>query len=417
MKEARIGTKPEWAMNTREKAAAERAARGLPAPKSLRWIGWVVALLAVAALAGWFVQSGRLADLRAERVAAEAAALAEAEARAARAAVVQLAPYEVQEMAPTRLTETLKITGSLAPARQLLLTSEISAKVTEVAGRPGEAVTQGQALVTFDSDTLQDQLYQAIATSQATRVQLDQAQTDLARTESLIDRGLQAANTLDRARSTLDQLVASLAAQETLVATARRALTRATVVAPFDGVISARNVEPGEVAAPGAPLMTLVDMTSLEVEATAPVSYAPRLMPGLAVDVTVEGFGGRAFRGRLERLSPIAIEGSRMLPLFVSLENETGELRGGMFATGRIVLEAREAGLAVPVAALRRDADGTFVVTIENGHATRRAVTVGRDWDGGSLVEIDAGLAPGDLVAIAPLPELSPGDRVELLAE
>ena len=410
-------TKPDWAMNRRERDAAARAAKGLPPKKSRRWIVWLVIVAALAAGAAWFVASGRLAEMQTERAASAAEAAAEAEARAARAAIIQLAPYEVRRIEPATLKETLKITGSLAPVRQLQLTSEVSAQVTNVTARPGDEVFRGQTLVAFDSDTLQNQLDQAQATAQATRVQLDQAQSDYDRTESLVDRGLQAANTLEKARSALDQLTATLAAQETQVVSARRALDRANVTAPFEGVVSARNVEPGQVVAAGSPLMTLVDMSSLEVEATAPVSFAPELAKGQAVDLTVEGFGDRVFDGKVARLAPVAIEGSRMLPVFVSLDNPGGELRGGMFASGRIVLESRAGGLAIPAGALRQDADGPYVLVIADDKAERRAVGIGRSWDGGVLLEVESGLAAGDLVVIEPLPELAAGDSVTLLAE
>ncbi|MCB1329738.1 MAG: efflux RND transporter periplasmic adaptor subunit, partial [Maritimibacter sp.] len=409
--------KPDWAMNRRERDAAARAAKGLPPKKSRRWIVWLVIVAALAAGAAWFVASGRLAEMQTERAASAAEAAAEAEARAARAAIIQLAPYEVRRIEPATLKETLKITGSLAPVRQLQLTSEVSAQVTNVTARPGDEVFRGQTLVAFDSDTLQNQLDQAQATAQATRVQLDQAQSDYDRTESLVNRGLQAANTLEKARSALDQLTATLAAQETQVVSARRALDRANVTAPFDGVVSARNVEPGQVVAAGSPLMTLVDMSSLEVEATAPVSFAPELAKGQAVDLTVEGFGDRVFDGKVARLAPVAIEGSRMLPVFVSLDNPGGELRGGMFASGRIVLESRAGGLAIPAGALRQDADGPYVLVIADDKAERRAVGIGRSWDGGVLLEVESGLAAGDLVVIEPLPELAAGDSVTLLAE
>ena len=410
-------SKPDWAMNRRERDAAARAAEGLPPKKRRRWIVWLAILAALAAGAAWFVASGRLAEMQTERAASAAEAAAEAEARAARAAIIQLAPYEVRRIEPATLTETLKITGSLAPVRQLRLTSEVSAQVTNVTARPGDEVFRGQTLVAFDSDTLQNQLDQAQATAQATRVQLDQAQSDYDRTESLVNRGLQAANTLEKARSALDQLTATLAAQETQVVSARRALDRANVTAPFDGVVSARNVEPGQVVAAGSPLMTLVDMSSLEVEATAPVSFAPELAKGQAVDLTVEGFGDRVFDGKVARLAPVAIEGSRMLPVFVSLDNPGGELRGGMFASGRIVLESRAGGLAIPAGALRQDADGPYVLVIADDKAERRAVGIGRSWDGGVLLEVESGLAAGDLVVIEPLPELAAGDSVTLLAE
>jgi len=88
-----------------------------------------------------------------------------------------------------------------------------------------------------------------------------------------------------------------------------------------------------------------------------------------------------------------------------------------MFASGRIVLEAREGGLAIPAAALRRDADGAHVLVIEAGKAVRRAIEIARSWDAGGLLEVESGLAAGDLVIVEPLPELTPGDAVTILGE
>ncbi|HHC29033.1 MAG TPA: efflux RND transporter periplasmic adaptor subunit, partial [Rhodobacterales bacterium] len=291
--------KPDWALTKRERAQAERAAKGLPPKKHpLRWL-WLIALVALAGGAAWFVQSGRFAQFQADRAAATAEAQAEADLRAKRAATLQLAPFEVTTLAPATLMETLKITGSLAPVRQVHLSSEVSAKVEAVAVRAGDAVAAGDVLVRFDATALDIQLAQATANAEATRVQLEQARSDFDRTKDLADRGLAAQNNLDRARSTLAQLTATLAAQETLVANAQRARDNAVVRAPFDGVVFERAVDPGQFVATGTPLMTVVDLAALEVEATAPVSYAPDLAPGLDVALTVEGFGDRVFEGKV----------------------------------------------------------------------------------------------------------------------
>lgn len=407
--------KPDWAMNKRERENAERIAAGDKPKRSRAIYFWLVIFLAAAGGFAWFVQSGRLDELKANRAAAKVEAQAEAAARAARAATIQLAPFEVTTIAPETLMETLKITGSLAPVRQVRLSSEVSAKIDAVEVRAGDAVHKGDVLVRFDTEALDIQLTQVGANAEATRVQLEQARTDFGRTKDLVGRGISATNTLDKARSALDQLTATLAAQETLVANAQRARDNALVTAPFDGVVSQRSVDPGQFVGTGTPLVTVVDLSSLEVEATAPVANAPDLAPGLSVDFTVEGFGDRVFTGTVERLSPVALEGSRMLPVYVSLSNESGELRGGMFASGRIVLEAKADGIGVPAGALRRDAAGDHVIVIENNIAVRRPVELGRTWDGGAVLEITSGLAPGDVVVTEPLPELRPGDSVELV--
>ncbi|RME18400.1 MAG: efflux RND transporter periplasmic adaptor subunit [Alphaproteobacteria bacterium] len=406
--------KPEWAMSKRERQNAARLAAGQKPRRGWGWLFWLLVVIALAAAGVWFVQSGRLAEMQAQRAEAAAAAKAEAEARAARAAIVRLAPFEVTTIAPATLTETLKITGSLEPIRQVTLSAEVTAKVREVSVREGDKVREGDLLVRFETDALDSALAQARANVEGTRVQLEQAKTDLERTRNLVERGISPSNALSRAASTVDQLAATLAAQETLVANAERARRNAIVTAPFDGVVAQRSVEPGQFVSTGSPLITVVDLSRLEIEATAPVSAAPDLAPGLEVDFRVEGFDDRVFKGRVERLAPVAVEGTRMLPVYVSLENPGGELRGGMFAAGRIVLEARANAIGVPAGAVREDGQGPYVLVIENGEAVRRGVEIARSWDRGAVLEIASGLAPGDVVVAEPLAQVKPGDKVAL---
>ncbi|WP_255553746.1 efflux RND transporter periplasmic adaptor subunit [Maritimibacter sp. DP1N21-5] len=398
--------KPDWAMNKREKARAEMIARG-ETPKKRRWPWIVLAVLIVGGVGGGIYarQAGLLPEPPAEPVVAEPA----------REALTQLAPYEITTIAPTTLTETLRVTGSLAPTRDVHLSAEVSARLTDVSVRAGDAVEEGQLLASFDVDSLQNQLDQARSTADATRVQVAQAQTDFNRTQTLVERQLAAPTALEQAQSGLEQLQATLAAQETAVANAQTALDRAQVTAPFAGVVSERSVSTGEFVAAGSPLFTVVDLTSLEVEATAPVSLSPKIAAGQPVELTVEGFGDRVFEGRVDRINPVAIEGSRALPVYVSLDNAEGDLRGGMFASGRILLERKDDVLSVPASALREDAEGAFVLVIEDNVLTRRDVETAREWEGGAAFEVTAGLEPGDVVLSEALPELRAGTKITLV--
>ncbi|WP_292020265.1 efflux RND transporter periplasmic adaptor subunit [Maritimibacter sp. UBA3975] len=396
--------KPDWAMNKREKARAEAIAAG-ETPKRRKW-PWVVLLVLVAGAAGggYYAQQNGLLPTPPEP-AAEAAPEAPAEL------VVRLAPFEVTTIAPGTLTETLRVTGSLTPSRQVHLSAEVSARLLEVTVREGDSVKEGALLARFDVNSLENQLAQAQSSAEATRVQFNKAQSDFERTQTLVERELAAPTALENARSGLEQLRAQLASQETAVENAQTAVEKARVTAPFDGVIAERQVDAGAFVATGSPLFTIVDLTSLEVEATAPVSISNKIDAGQVVDLRVEGFGDEAFTGEVERLNPMAISGSRMLPIYITLENTSGELRGGMFATGRITLEEKSGAIWVPVEAIREDAQGTHVLVARDGELVRRGVEVAREWDNGAKVEIASGLETGDTVVAAALPELRPGQK------
>lgn len=436
MTEKRSGQdqKPDWALSRRERKAKERAEAGLP-PKKRR--GWIVLLVLVALVAagGWWYRNGGATvvnqqmaamqqpetDPQADETPAETPAPAESEPQAAAEGgdtpVMQLTPSELLEIAPRTLRETVKVTGSLSPQRQLHLSAEVSGRVDTVEVRPGDAVTEGELLVQLDIETLRNQLEQQRATAEATRAQLQLARNQLERTRSLVDRGLSPPTELETGQANVDQLAASLAAQETQVQNAERSLDHATINAPFAGMIADRAIDPGAYVTTGAQLLTLVDLTSLEFQASAPVSYAPLIEQGQRVELTVEGVRGRAFTGRVERINPVAIEGSRMLPVYVGLDNAGGVLRGGMFASGRLILEQKDEAIGIPTGALREDNEGDYVLRREGGRVVRQAVEVAREWDGGRMVEISEGLEPGDVIVGQPLSQLRAGYRINMVEE
>lgn len=394
-------SKPEWAQSRREKDNAARVAAGLK-PRRRRWPWIVLAVIVIAAIAGWFVMSRQPAP----------EPVAEAEVAAP---VMQINPSEISTIEPQTLTRTVRVTGSLAPQQQTQLASQVSGRVVAVMARPGDAVREGDVLLQLDTESLQIQLDQQTSTAEATRAQLVLAESQLSRTTDLIGRGLAAASGIEQVQSSADALRANLAALEGQVEAARIALQNATLKAPMDGIISERNVSTGQTVQQGAALFTIVDLSTLELNASAPVGSSVQLSKGQAVSVSVEGLPGQTFAGVVDRINPVAVAGTRTIPVYIVLGNEQGLLRGGMFATGQIVIAERPEALAVPAAAVREDAEGFFVLKLADGKVVRQAVAQGESWNGNRLVEIVSGLAAGDVVVTAPLTQLQPDDLVELV--
>jgi RND family efflux transporter MFP subunit len=399
--------KPDWAMKKREKARAEATAAG-EKPKRRKW-PWIVLLLLIAAAGGGYYyaqENGLLPE--------PPMPVAEEEPEAPSEPITRLAAFEVETVEPRTLTDTLRVTGSLTPARQVHLSAEVSARLVDVNVRAGDAVSEGETLAQFDVAALTNQLAQAQSNAEATRAQVSQAQTDFERTQTLVERDLAAPNALDQARTCSSPVRAQLAAQETAVETARTALEKATVTAPFDGVIAERQVDAGAFVGTGSPLFTIVDLASLEFEATVPVSRSAEIAAGQRVALKVEGFGDRIFDGEVERISPMAIEGSRMLPVFVTLGNPGGQLRGGMFASGQIALDRKEDALSVPVAALRRDSNGAYVLAIDGDRLERVNVEPVREWADGTRIEIADDALEGRTIVAAGLSQLRDGQKINL---
>lgn len=393
--------KPEWAQSKREKENARRVAEGL---KPKRRLGpWIVLGLIVVGAVAFFV-------LRPPAPAPET------EVADAGPAVRQLLHSEITEIALATLRQRVKVTGTLVPAEQAVVASQAAGRVLNVGVRPGDSVKEGQVLVEIDQANLSLQLAQQRATADATRAQLVSSRQQLERTEELARQGLTSPSALEQARSASAALEANLTALESAVSAAELALSNATVRAPIDGIVSERSVEAGQTISAGTPLFTLVNLEAMDFQATASVNSSALVSPGQAVDVIATGLDNQIFAGEVTRVNPVAQAGTRTVPIYIAIDNDSGRLRGGMFATGQITVLEKADAIAVPAAALREDAEGSFVLKLDNGTLERQAVEPGATWDRGAIVEV-GGLNPGDVVITAPLSELAAGDAYEIVED
>jgi len=398
--------KPEWAMSRREAGNVARAREGLPRRRR-RW-PWVILVLVVLAFG-----AGAAWQIVQQRAAATAPVIAVAPVPLAEVRM-QVNPDEAIVVAPQTLQRTVRVIGTLEPVRSAELSSQAGGRVETVNVRPGDRVAAGDLLVQVDEESLTLDLNLARSNAAATATQLDLAEIQLERAEALLDRGVTTTSSLDQARSQVEGLRANLSALEDQVLSAELRLRNASLSAPFDGIVSARNVDPGQYVQTGTPLLTLVDLSTVELQANAPVSAGALLQPGQTVSVTVDGIVERNFDGTVARINPVAVAGTRTIPVYVALENADGVLLGGMFATGQIVVAEALDAVAVPSDALREDAEGLHVLKIVENVLLRQPVETAGDW-AGRLTQVSAGLEPGEQVISAPLPELAPGDLVTLV--
>lgn len=395
--------KPDWAMGKREAERARLEREGLPR-KRRKW-PWIVLVLLIAAGAGYYYY---ITEVAPPPDAVASAPATETEP------VMQVNPVELAVLRPQTLQRTVRVIGTIAPARQAQLSAQVNGRIETVMVQPGDAVSEGDVLAQIDVETLTLELRQARSNADATRAQLDLAQVQLERAQQLIDRGVSTTSSLDEAQSNVAQLRASVSALDDQVAGAELRLRNATVRAPYDGVISARAAEPGQYVSIGAPLVTVVDLTTVEMRASAAVGSGALLQRDQQVTVRVDGIPGRTFEGVVTRINPVAEEGTRTIPVYVRIGNADGVLLGGMFGVGQIVVEEAEDALAVPTSALREDAEGYHLLQIADGRLVRRPVETDGDWAGG-LTRITAGVEPGQTVITAPLPSLSDGDAVAIV--
>lgn len=372
----------------------------LSRPRRFRWVVWLlVLLLAAGGVALWRTQ-GPAATPTAPPVPAGERP-------------VELSALEVTAVAPRALTETVRLSGSISPLEQSAIKAEVAARLAEVPVREGQAVRRGEVLARFETVELAARLNEKQANLEGARAQLVLAEKTLAKNRTLNRSNIVSDTSLDQAESSFGFQRAQVDALAAQVELARKALRDAVVVSPIDGMVAVRSVNPGETLAVNAAMFTIVDLSRVEVEATVPAEQVARLAVGQSVRLRVEGFGEREFAGRVARINPMARAGSRAIPVYVTIDNRDGALRGGMFASGEVLVAEAASAIAVPPVAIRHDDQGDFVLAIADGRTVRRPVTRVAQWARGDLVQVE-GLAPGDRVVTGNLPGLTAGRAVTI---
>lgn len=320
--------------------------------------------------------------------------------------------------ARSTLPDGLQANGSIAAWQEALIGTEVSGlKLVEVRADIGDQVKAGQLLARFDDETVRADLAQAEAAAQEATAALDEAAQNAARARRLEGSDALSAQQLTQYRVAEQTAQARLASARAQVQQQTLRLARTRVLAPDDGVISARSATLGAIGNAGEPLFRLVRGSRLEWRAEVTADELPALRPGLPV--TVQAPGLPPVDGRIRTLAPTLDPQTRNALVHVDLPGgyEKG-LRPGVFARGQIARGAREA-LTVPLQSLSlRDGHRyAFRVSAQEGDlATVAQVKVDTGLLAGDRIEVRAGLAAEDRIVASGGTFLADGDRVKVVA-
>jgi HlyD family secretion protein len=342
-----------------------------------------------------------------------------------------------EEARPGRIDWKVEFSGVLVPNRTLNIYSKISGQLKAVAADVGGRVRQGEVLVQIDAKELNaqlqvaeaaragmaDQAEQAEAGIQSAQLNLDIAQRAYERTKTLFDTQVVTQSQLDDAKDRLQLAQAALesanrqyrmlsgsglAQAEAQVNFIRVQLSNSTISSPIDGIVTNRNVNPGEIAPLSAPLMAIADTSTLKLQGNVPQEAVVRLAVGDKVMVSVDGIPGPGYAGVISQVGPIGASTGQYFPVAVSLKND-GRLLAGMTAKAAFNLTSSE-GVLVPLAALFAQDGQEFLYVVAGGKARKRAVNLGAQ--SGPEAQILSGLQAGEAVAVSNVGLLSDGMEV-----
>ena len=325
------------------------------------------------------------------------------------------------------ISQQVTVVGNLIGEATVAVAPRTAGRLQSVTVKLGDRVSRGQRIAQIEDFDIQEQVKQAIAAADVSaatirqrEADLKRSETNLARSKSLFDRQLLPRQTLDDNEATYQASLAQLdlaraqnAQSKARLDELKITLSNTVITSPVTGFVSKRTVDPGAFVSQNAPVVEVVDISTVRLVANIVEKDLKQLKIGDAAHVEVDAFPGEEFIGRIARVSPILDPATRTAPIEIEIPNPTARLKPGMYARVNITVDTKKEALVVPITALvdlggRR---GVFQPLPDNT-AAFRVVQVGVET--GDAAEVLTGLQEGDRVITTGAAALRDGDRILL---
>lgn len=339
-----------------------------------------------------------------------AACTTEAEKSPAAAPAVRVGSENVVTVAGGTVIVGPTVSGELRAASEATVRAEIGGSITQVNVQEGQMVSRGALLGRIETRTLDDVRQSAASAMRNAENQLAVARREVERTETLVKAGALAARDLDVARQNLTSAEAQLADAKSRLASAERQLADTTLRSPINGIVANRAVNTGDVVTVGAELFTIIDPSTMRLEASVPSDDLLRLRIGATVTFMVRGYE-QPFEGRITMIAPQADPVTRQVPIYVSIPNVGGRLVAGLFAEGRVVSQSAD-GLIVPTNAINTSGETAWALRVNEGKTERVEVRLGLQDPRTERVQIVSGVNEGDVLLRGASQGITPGTPV-----
>lgn len=339
------------------------------------------------------------------------------------------APPVVRDLAleavqPVTVPDWGETVGTVRAVETAQLASQIVANVREVRVREGARVHHGETLIVLDNAQPEAAMQSAQARLNAAEQGVAAAESDatlaastLKRYQGLYEKKSVSPHEMDQVEAQAkaavarrDMSLAERAQAQAMLAEARTAEGYTRIRAPFDGVVTARYVDPGALATAGTPLLTIEDTRRFRLEVTVDESQIGDVKLGESAPVQLDAFSGETMTGKVVQIVPAADPASRSFLVKLELPTE-GRLRSGLFGRARFAHGTRKALMLSKTAVIDRGQLQAVYVAGQNNVLDLRYVTLGKPE--AQRVEILSGLQPGERVVTAPGDQELAGKRVE----
>jgi len=368
-----------------------------------KWLGLGIALIAVAAL----LVSGIWSRISARKTL---------NAETAQVALTAVSVVSPKQTAPA---EEIILPGNVQP----FITSPIYARTSGYLRKwyvdIGAHVKKGQLLAVIETPEVDQQLQQSLSNLNTAKANLALAETTKNRYEGMIRSNAVSQQDVDNAVGTYNANKAIVEANQANVKQLEALQSFEKIYAPFDGVVTARNTDIGDLINSGSAggvktdLFHIAQPGTLRVYVNVPEEYSQGMKVGMTADLSLAEFPGRKFQGKLVRTAEAINMTTRTLLIEVDVNNPVGELLTGSYAEVHLKVPTRASTFLLPVNALIFRSEGLRVGIVKDGKVVLSAVTPGHD--SGNQIEIVSGLKADDQVIINPPDSIAAGQQVQIV--
>ena len=323
---------------------------------------------------------------------------------------------EVVQAERRPMPEDLIFSGPLMAPRTAVVRAKASGTLVALNVTEGSRVQAGALLGAIDVADLQSRVAERNAMVESAQARVAEATRSHTANEDLARQQFISPNALESSRAALETARAGLKSAQAQLDTASVGLREARLTAPISGVVGKRNVLPGEKVSAEQELLTVIDLQQLELGGVVGTHQVAKLQPGQAVAVRVEGVD-EVVMGKIDRISPSAVSGTRGIQVVVLLANPKEALRAGQYASATVTIDDPTPRLTVPISALSQASGQDQLWTLEKGVLVRRIVTTGRRQVASGRVEVIQGLPDGVPVLAARFDNLKEGAAARVVSQ
>ena len=331
------------------------------------------------------------------------------------------APVKVFKVVRQRISEKLFYTSTIEAWQKITLTPDVGGKIARILVNEGDRVRKGQVLAELDAEAITLQLKQAEAALAVAQANFNNAQTNLERMERLSKEKAVSDQQYEQVKLGYDSAKAQLEQAQAAVNLAQHSLDVSILKAPFSGVIASRNAEVGDVInpmmggfSPGSAggVLTLMDFSRIKISVDVSGADIQRIQKGQAAILRVPTLPGREFKGTVSVINLAADPQTKKFGIEVSVDNPDQVLRPGTFGEIVIEVQSHENALVVPQKAVL---ENSYVFIAQDGKAAKKEIALGLQ--NTTMVEVNSGIAEGDLVIVEGNFGLEDGAPVEVTAD